>query len=207
MASQQVSAQLRYLNDSAHLLAASAPRTSAFLMSRCNSLMFESNLQQSESQRLQVCRACGNIMVLGMTASRRVCGTQLKLRGKEPQAKTSATQDEKVVLYDCELCERQTQQIFRYPGTKASRNLSSKSFGRLPVAIQKASSSMEFTSTSMASIASMNSSANISSKKRAKVRKQGGLQALVARKKEIDAGVSGGGFGLDLLDLMKSSSS
>ncbi|KAH0569222.1 hypothetical protein GP486_000039 [Trichoglossum hirsutum] len=44
-------------------------------------------------------------------------------------------------------------------------------------------------------------SANASSKKRAKARKQGGLQALLAKKKEGDE--KRGGFGLDLMDLMK----
>lgn len=44
-------------------------------------------------------------------------------------------------------------------------------------------------------------SANASSKKRAKARKQGGLQALLAKKKE--GGEQKGDFGLDLMDLMK----
>jgi hypothetical protein len=45
--------------------------------------------------------------------------------------------------------------------------------------------------------------ANASSRKRAKFRKQGGLQALLAKSKEADTRGSAVGFGLDLLDLMK----
>jgi hypothetical protein len=46
-------------------------------------------------------------------------------------------------------------------------------------------------------------SANASSKKRAKIRKQGGLLAVLAKKQDIDTRGSSGGFGLDLFDLMK----
>jgi hypothetical protein len=45
--------------------------------------------------------------------------------------------------------------------------------------------------------------ANASSRKRAKIRKHGGLQALLAKSKEAGSHSSGGGFGLDLLDFMK----
>lgn len=44
-------------------------------------------------------------------------------------------------------------------------------------------------------------SANLSSKKRAKARKQGGLQAMLEKAKQAEAHSSG--FGLDLMDLMK----
>ncbi len=198
MSSPALSARLKYLNDSAHLLATTAPQTSAYLMSRCNNLMFDNDLDQTEGHRRHVCGACGNITVLGWTGTRLV----EKLKTRKARRIVTSKQDKlgkqraKAIIYKCELCSRDTRQDIN---TIAPRSLQAGTKALRVVLDVSTPSSNEETPGKTASSAM----SNASSRKRAKVRKLGGLQALLAKNKDTRGRGSGGGFGLDLLDLMK----
>jgi ribonuclease MRP protein subunit SNM1 len=203
MAIPAVSARLKYLNDSAHVLATASPRTSAYLMSQCNSIMFDNELDQSETQRRQVCGACGNIMVLGWTGTRQLQTTRTS-RGKR-SAKTyvevAMGASTKVIIYSCELCGKHSRQNINNSLPRHSKTFNHQSSlkplhtpSRVPPNQSEAPSSSTTPSSTLA---------NANSRKRAKVRKQGGLQALLSKSRETSSRGSAGGFGLDLLDLMK----
>ncbi|KAH6847872.1 hypothetical protein B0I37DRAFT_415578 [Chaetomium sp. MPI-CAGE-AT-0009] len=61
----ELTASLSFLSDAGHLLAITAPETSAYLMGRRNDLMFEHELTLSDKHRQHVCSCCGRIMLLG----------------------------------------------------------------------------------------------------------------------------------------------
>jgi ribonuclease MRP protein subunit SNM1 len=192
MASPELSARLRYLNDSAHLLTTTAPATSRYMMSSCNALMFDRNIDQSETQRRKVCGACGTIMILGWE-----CTVQLesqKRRRKKGDQSKDAPNSSKAIVYKCESCSRETRFPIPLPAPRnkmrSQRQMPSSGTGAMNLLQAKANST---TSTPL--------STNASSKKRAKARKQGGLGAILAQKKASEASRSG--FGLDLMDFMK----
>jgi hypothetical protein len=57
--------QMSFLTDAAHLLAKSAPETSAYLMSQRNALLLSHDLPLSDVKRQHACTSCGHIMIPG----------------------------------------------------------------------------------------------------------------------------------------------
>jgi hypothetical protein len=201
-------ARLKYLSDSAHLLACSAPRTSAFLMSRCHTLLANNDVELVESHNVQVCGGCGNIMVLGVTATRNVDGSRVEKKRTSSRGKAKskgATQPDKVVVYSCDLCGKQTLHSFTPTTIKSHSRLSHSSGGLKSIESSNAPSSAAPTISTITTIppTAGNTSFARSNKKNVKSHKNGGLKALLAKKKEFESRGSGRGAGLDLLDLMK----
>jgi ribonuclease MRP protein subunit SNM1 len=189
MASAELLARLRYLNESAHLLAVGSPSTSRYLMLRSNSLMFDGSLELSDSQRQEVCGACGTIMVIGWQSSVRVESRRLRR-----QRGTYTNPAAKEIVLKCELCDRNTR-----------FNVDQITPRRIVRRVDQAAKIATTRPTLQAESGPGNSnrgSANSNSKKRAKARK-GGLGALLANKKATDTRPAG--FGLDLMDFMKKS--
>ncbi|KFY75009.1 hypothetical protein V499_05028 [Pseudogymnoascus sp. VKM F-103] len=194
-----LSAQLKYLTDAAHLMAFSAPGSSSHLMSRCNLLMFSNDINQSDSHRRHVCGGCGNIMTPGWTSTvkNEVQRPPRSRQTRKRKASAITQAAERSMVYTCDRCKRETRQVItttalpRIASRRAEQsNLTS---GEAPERLTSASESQAATPTTP--------SANASSRKRAKSRKQGGLQALLAKNKEASQN-SSSGFGLDLMDLM-----
>lgn len=190
MASQELSARLRFLHDSAHLLATAAPATSRHLMSKCNSILFDSGLDQSDAQKRQACGCCGNIMILGHEATLRVQVQPHRMKSGKAQKHAASSQKE--LVYTCNVCDRATRFKMPTPAVKRRSMVGPSSKTKISVPSQPAISQSPPVVTST----------NASSKKRAKARK-GGLGALLASKKAAEAQQSG--FGMDLLDFMKKS--
>jgi len=194
MASPDLSARLRYLNESAHLLATTAPATSRYLMSRCNSLIFEHNLGQPDPQKLKACGACGTIMIFGWEGT---CQTvSQRPRRKKSSHHGLATYHARAMLYICESCRRKTRHQLNIAPPPARHKLAS------PHAISLSTTNHSSTPvvSNSASKTSGTSSANLRSKKRAKARKHA-LQGILARQRAAESHSSG--FGIDLMDLMK----
>jgi len=63
--SANLTARLIFLTDAAHLLAKSAPETSSYLMSRRTSLMLENDRRLSDVERQRLCTSCGHILIPG----------------------------------------------------------------------------------------------------------------------------------------------
>ncbi|KAH7409297.1 hypothetical protein BKA64DRAFT_392860 [Cadophora sp. MPI-SDFR-AT-0126] len=181
----ELSARLRYLNNSAHLLATTSPATSRYLLSRHNALMFESKIDLSEEQKKRACSACGTIMILGWEATLENNVERKKGKGRHG---TEAMKPPKAMIYSCGTCSKKT----RIPTGI------SKSARRNKGSLQSTSNSMVPTPQSQAS------QSNAPSQKGAKrkSRKKGVLEAILARNQPQPANT---GFGLDLSDFMKRS--
>lgn len=195
MASTHLSARMRYLQNSAQMLLSASPETSAFLMSQVNQLKFDHEILPSQTQRPSACGACGSIMIPGQTCSfeKEACKSgRRRAKSKRPiidDGVEKSTISTTSIVYKCNHCGRKTRHRFPVSSTTALRKGSRQ--------VLKSSSSLPATAS-----AAVEKQTTTSSKKRARARKQGGLQALLAAKKEN--GASGSGFGLDLMDLMKS---
>lgn len=186
-ASKELSMRLRFLNDSAHLLATTAPATSKYIMTRHHALMFDSRIELSESQKRDSCGACGTIMTLGWEATLEH-NARAGRKGKR-KPKVEAARPPKTMVYSCGSCSAKTRissGATRAPGRHG--NSLARSSSTNPALLSTATASGP-TSTSSTS----------TSKKRAKSKK-GGLAALLAKHQ---ASQSTSGFGLDLMDFMK----
>lgn len=176
MDSSDISARLRFLNDASHLLAATAPTTSRYLMLRCNSLFFDNDIVQTNSGRRKTCGACGSIAIVGWEAS-----IDLERKRKKRSKDIS-----KALVYKCEVCNMETRfALDPAPKTTNRPGTSSKSMSQI-----KAHNPIESSDTVPGPK---------TAKKRSKSAKQGGLKALLQKKKESAATASG----FDLMDFMK----
>jgi len=196
-------ATLDFLTDAGHLLAFSAPETSAYLMSQRNGLLFENEVPQTDIQRMHVCTCCGNILLPGH-------GTELKLEhrkavqkrrsanGKSKQQQQQRPDDKSrtgpAKILTCGHCARTTKVQFPAPARVSRRARNAPK--AVPSAAGKACAS---TAAQPAQNAPPppKATANASSKKRAKSRKVG-LQALL----DQQSSKSKSGLGLSLADFM-----
>ncbi|KAK8108159.1 uncharacterized protein PG998_010172 [Apiospora kogelbergensis] len=172
MEKETLEPSLRYLTDAAHLLAQTAPETSAHLMARRNDFMFENNLELSDRQREHICGSCGHIMVPG-------AGDVLKLETDKAIRKSRRNKGAAAAKPDAKKAGRVSGVRLPTPGSNAHANVLSAQASEPTKAPP---------------------SANASSKKRAKNRKQG-LQALL--QSQASTAAPKVGLGLSLADFMK----
>jgi hypothetical protein len=190
MALADVSATVSYLTDAAHLLHATAPATSAHLMSQRHELLYRQGFLPSDVQRQGACGACGHILLaVGddslSVETRRERRQTKKGKGKLPQPQKPRKGSRKVIR--CGLCHKSTR-INLEPPVPAAKARISKS--------QSQSAASTPMNTGSNTEASKKPSASASSKKRAKNRKAG-LQALLAGQQK------GASSSLSLADFMK----
>lgn len=219
MSSPFVSARLHYLSASARLLSRAAPTTSAVLEAEYDGLVRAQGLKPSAARDREVCNACGNILVPG-----RSC--QVRLRPKQQSANEKSAREEirknarkvkqstaktaavrKMLVYSCKRCQHETRfNLQTPPKTKATITKSgARAHETLPTTPAENSRLNAMTSRAVQpQPAEVKASANAASKQRAKARKQGSLQAMLAKSKaETTAAPSGSNF--ELMDFMKHS--
>jgi hypothetical protein len=143
-------------------------------------------------------------MIPGWTTSvqkETTCEQKKKKRIEKSRKRPIASSLTSTMIYTCERCGRQTSHSINKP-TPSRINPRNALQPRPSLAAAPDRPGTPLSDSKAQIGASVAVSANASSKKRAKSRKQGGLQALLAKNKEASQS-SGGGFGLDLLDFMK----
>lgn len=202
MVSSELGPQLQFLTDAAHLLSASSPETSAFLMSRRTSLLVDHDVPVNDHQRQHVCSCCGHIMVPGQGTELRLgvdralkgrVRKQPKAQGTPPAAAPSTSQKPGISkVFTCGKCSRYTKLQLPAPKPLKARGKNKK------VGLQKVSQEKH---PAAATEPPAKLSANASSKKRAKNRKAG-LQALLDQRSGQSSSPSSG-LGLSLSDFMK----
>ncbi|KAK1836160.1 hypothetical protein QBC39DRAFT_338940 [Podospora conica] len=203
MAFNDVNPTLRYLTDAGNLLANISPETSAFVMRQRESLMFENELTQPESQRQNVCTCCGHILVLGFGGSSLILKSEKRVpkkapstghRGQKEPANAKPRAGPTKVL-TCGHCGRVTETKFPAPAPISRRARKAvKSQSQVPV---PAANSRYTVEPAREPVQKPTASGN--SKKRAKSRKAG-LQALL---EQSSASKSGLGLGLSLSSFMQ----
>jgi hypothetical protein len=179
------SPQLRFLGDAAQLLGSRSPSTAAHLLDAHTRVLHEDHKSLNVRQQRHHCGACGSLRQYQST----------KAVDVKPKKKSALGSGAKV--YKCERCQQRTV---------IPRRTIAKTQSRIPTAatssISASSTSAGVTTSTKApqhpSTESQPSKAeeNAGSKKRAKARKQGGLQALLASKKSAQPS-------LDLLDFLQ----
>ncbi|KAI1826847.1 hypothetical protein F4861DRAFT_17652 [Xylaria intraflava] len=213
MAADPLPATLGFLTDAAHLLISTSPETSAHLISQRNSLMFNNDLDQPDVQRQHACGCCGHIMIAGRGDLLKI-GNNKTTRKKKRSSGTrkTATASSKVSLpprrgcrkiLTCGKCGRYTKIHLPPPASIPKRRFKQTSRTTTNTgATQPTSATLSKTSglpIGAASSEPAKTSANASSKKRAKNRKQG-LQALL---QQSSSSKSQAGLGLSLADFMQ----
>ncbi|KAL1843646.1 hypothetical protein VTJ49DRAFT_628 [Mycothermus thermophilus] len=192
-------ATLSFLTDAAHLLAATSPETSAYLMHQRNDLMFAHEMPLSDKQRQQVCTSCGNILLLGTDSQMEIRSEKRPRNNKRPGAATVKPRMGPTKIITCSHCSRVTNVQLPTPPPvsrpKVKKNkVAEKMPGRAGLAAATAPPLSKITETESTQPKPTSSSA--SSKKRAKSRKAG-LQALLSQSSS-----SRPGLGLSLADFL-----
>ncbi|KAI1174985.1 hypothetical protein F4777DRAFT_349548 [Nemania sp. FL0916] len=211
MTADPLPATLSFLTDAAHLLASASPETSAHLMSQRNSLMFSNDLDQPDVQRQHVCGCCGHIMIAGRDAFLEISSSNTAT-GKKRRSNKQKQKVERVPrkagcrkTLTCGMCGRYTTVNIPPPTRAAKRRpgqVSRNAMGTAAGAFDRIGSSHSTSASRLATPSSSEPakmSANASSKKRAKNRKQG-LQALLQQSSNSRPQA---GLGLSLADFMR----
>ncbi|KAJ5097981.1 hypothetical protein N7532_004982 [Penicillium argentinense] len=186
--------QLRFLSQSANLLASSSPSTAAHLLTAHTGLLHKEGKSLNARQHKHHCAGCG-----GLRDQKSLCSqtTKIKYRSK-PQALAT--------VYKCLRCNQRAVIPSKRPASKAAARIAPSSATALAAATAANAasphpetsipkSSMQQIPPSTGPGPSEKSGDNVNSKRRAKARKQGGLQALLASKKSTQPS-------LDLLDFL-----
>lgn len=178
MASEQASLTIDFLNDAAHLLRETLPETSAHLMSERAQMQAKQGISPPDLQRQHVCAACGHIMVPG-EGTKLALESRRKTRKRKNGAKaatvassTAATAGPMMVI-TCGHCHTNTNIRLPAPDQPFRPKSNRKAVVPKPATQEK----------------STPTTANASSKKRAKNRKAG-LQALLSQQKQPPSSLS-----------------
>ncbi|KAI0901079.1 hypothetical protein F4806DRAFT_180469 [Annulohypoxylon nitens] len=205
MADNNLSRKIAFLTDAAHLLIKTAPETSAYLMVQQDSLIFQNDLERPDMQRQHACGACGHIMIPGQ-------GSELKLKASKAirrkirakRSNTAKSQDKKKnkkqevpasesrKRFTCGMCGQYTDVSIPLAAPIARRRLLKLTKPQDP--------GVAHPNKPVPVAGPAKASANATSKKRAKSRKQG-LQALL-QKAQSSASQPQDGLGLSLSDFM-----
>lgn len=180
--------RLNFLKESAGALSGLSPSTAAYLMNTHHYILHDDSRPVNPRQLETSCGGCGTIRCPENTRTIHVGQRKGKRAGTKGPMGDGAT------VSQCLRCHRRTVKA----STRAEAMRCSappKLSSTTPLAVTRPS-----TSTTVAAGTESGSKAadNVNSKKRAKARKQGGLQALMASKKQSNSGSS-----LDLFDFLQ----
>ncbi|CAL5873165.1 uncharacterized protein PFLUO_LOCUS7434 [Penicillium psychrofluorescens] len=181
--------QRKFLTDAAESLSLSSPSTAAYLLATHTQILFQESKPLTSRQREHYCGACGSIRQAQWTKKTEI-----------PPRKTVALSGGATV-YQCLRCHRRTVNPRKKaaPAKAIPRAVAATAAPSLQVATPIGASSPQTSQATSDSADTQPSNAadNVSSKKRAKARKHGGLQALLASKQRSQPSSS-----LDLLDFL-----
>ncbi|RMJ21694.1 hypothetical protein PHISP_07433 [Aspergillus sp. HF37] len=192
------SSQLTFLKDSAHSLASQSPSTAAHLLAVHNQILHHQFKPLNQRQKDAFCGACGSIRNPQSTET-----IQIRKKGASGSSSKSNTPGGATV-YKCRRCGRRTVKPLRREPIRSNIPKSTAEASSAP-AVQSSASTTEAPAPptlpqpgpQTAEQSKPGKTAeNAGSKKRAKTRKQGGLQALLASKQQSQPS-------LDLFDFLQ----
>ncbi|KAL8928071.1 MAG: hypothetical protein Q9172_001058 [Xanthocarpia lactea] len=190
-------ARLRFLDRSARLLDGAAPATSAHLMLERNTVAEEHGRALNKSLTKNVCMICGTVLIGDIASGSDVIypditGSEKKNKAFPPEHVSLGKQTE----MECPTCRRVTVKSIlpsQWHNPEDVRT-TARTAGSLR-------DTFPMKSKSDAVYIEKTTPANVSSKRRAKARKQAGLQAMLEKAKGTNSQPSD--FGLSLMDLIK----
>ncbi|KAL3433502.1 hypothetical protein BDV09DRAFT_196731 [Aspergillus tetrazonus] len=173
--------RLNFLKDSASFLSSTSPSTAAYLMSAHNAIFYEDHRSLNQRLHDSFCGACGSPRKSEYTKVASVKKNSQKRVSSSLKGQTA----DGATVYKCLRCRRRTVTPTR---------TSSKGAPLIATTVDSTAAK-----TQPAQVSASKTAENASSKKRAKARKQGGLQALLATKQSQ----SGPSKSLDLFDFLQ----
>ncbi len=190
-------ARLRFLDRSARLLSVTAPATSAHLMLERNTVAEEHGKALNKAQLQGVCKACGTMSdAVNMSTSNPLRPDAVSSKGRNWNSMPDRVLLNNPSNNECHACRRvvvkptfQSQEYDRNKVTRTAPSAKLPDSGAFP--------SLKHDLVKVEKVIP----ANLSSKNRAKARKQGGLQAMLEKAKETNRQPSD--TGLNLMDLIK----
>lgn len=207
MALAESAPQLNFLRDSAQFLSFQSPSTSAHLLAVHNRILHDQFRPLNFRQHETFCGACGSLRTPHITKKVEIKEKSAKSKAQKSKVtKPAGSQDAPpgAVVYKCLRCYKRAVQPIRKPASR--KNIQSVPIAATEPVVSSTAASTSKTSPQEAadaatpSVSSKTTSENASSKKRAKARKQGGLQALLASKQRSQTQTSSS---LDLFDFLQ----
>ncbi|KAL4961735.1 uncharacterized protein BDV14DRAFT_203478 [Aspergillus stella-maris] len=179
--------RLNFLKDSASSLSSTSPSTAAYLISAHNAIFHEDHKPLNERLHDSSCGACGSSR---KTEWAKVASIKKSTRRHVTSSLAKGLTTEGATVYKCLRCRRRTVTQSRIPSKSA------------PIPVKATASQLSASAPDQVSTTTTTKATeNASSKKRAKARKQGGLQALLANKKS--QGSQSQSKSLDLFDFLQ----
>ncbi|CAO1601407.1 hypothetical protein XANCAGTX0491_005070 [Xanthoria calcicola] len=190
-------ARLRFLDRSARLLNGTAPATSAHLMLERNTVAEEHGKALHKAQLQGICKACGTMSDAdNISTSDPLRPNAASSKGRNWDSMPGHVSFNNPSNNECHTCRRVVvKPSFQLQEYGRNNQIRTTASAKLPD--NKASPSLEHDLVKVDKVIP----ANLSSKNRAKARKQGGLQAMLEKAKETNRQPSD--TGLNLMDLIK----
>ncbi|KKZ62321.1 hypothetical protein EMCG_00395 [[Emmonsia] crescens] len=202
MSSSVSTTQLKFLKNSAHYLAAHSPSTSSHLLSVRNQLLRDESKRLSVAQHRELCGGCGSIRASDSSKTITIKHNHVIKRrkgGRVASKEASSTEYPPVIIYRCLRCHR--RKFLSLQSTMKHSQPRKPHLATIASTAQTPSQSAQVQGTESTTTL-QKSTENLSSKKRAKARKQQGLMAaLAAGKQRVQSQTSPSS--LDLLDFLK----
>lgn len=192
--------QLQYLRDASDWLSSRSPSTSAHLLGVHTRMLHDDCKPLNSREQKHHCAGCGSIRQSNCRKVTRVSWDKRRARGtKSSVANAKGKVGGSATIYKCLRCQQRTVLPRQKKTSMPARPAAAPVVAKAPAA-PIAPTSTEAIPTSQSSLAAnpdpSKSGENANSKKRAKARKQGGLQALLASKQRPEPS-------LDLFDFLQ----
>lgn len=201
MAQAAAKARIKFLATSAKYYSQSAPATSAHLMLQCGSVAAGNNLSIKMSDSQKACEMCGTILIPGWNSRTGVTPrSKYKIRRHDLRSGHDTPGDRsKLIMTQCLVCRRSTTS---HLGHVAAHMTTRKTISNSQAAVSRKSSTRGAGSTGgVVQEPQTSLPSNLASKKRARARKQTGLQDMLQKSKTAELEASRPR--LDLMDIMK----
>lgn len=186
----EYTSQLNFLKDTASSLSSSSPSTAAHLLAGHNHILHNDFKSLNQRHQEYCCGACGTI---------RSPETSKTIQIKKKKSKRTGVSTDGATIYKCLRCHRRTVKPVRKEPVRSKVPPKPMTTTVEPSVSTTAPSADKTVSEQSASEPASKTAENASSKKRAKARKQGGLQALLASKQQSQSASSS----LDLFDFLQ----
>lgn len=193
--------QLRFLKNASDWLISQSPSTSAHLLGVHTRLLHEDTKPVNSKENGHHCIGCGNIWQPNWRKVTRVSREKRKGKARGSKPKPGGV-SESATIYKCLRCQQRTILSRQKTSSKSSRSTSTPlttpatSAAATSAPISLTSAAPPISEPSSSNQDTPKSGENANSKKRAKARKQGGLQALLASKQRPEPS-------LDLFDFLQ----
>ncbi|KAF7594445.1 hypothetical protein BBP40_009267 [Aspergillus hancockii] len=181
--------RLGFLKDAGNFLESVSPSTAAYLMIVHNQIFLDESKPLNQRQQEASCGACGNIRNPEWTKT-------IHIKKKTTKRPGSSAALNGAIVYKCLRCRRRTVKPSRKEPVHS--NASSKVAAATDSPPSAALAAVQHPESAKEDQIASKTADNANSKRRAKARKQGGLQALLASKQQSRANSS-----LDLFDFLQ----